>query len=586
MPCRPALSTLFLALLLAGCAGTQSVERTLDYPSHPSEEKLDTLEDAPDVEFCCEYPRKNVEQWTLSGPLADSLGYQPVEARGPWEERLESMLVELDGKGSQVDATMRCVSRETGRFFLEHQALPASTLEQYIHSQCGSPAPVRYKVWTWEKPAERSRRHRAQKTFEQAEKEIREDLAKAHTSAGIWYGTSKEMAVAIATYRPRRFDLQPVAIRDPDRAFVDLRGRHRLDDSVLDGRSTRGRLDFENGTKLDDVEAPNFHLRCPIDQTNGWTYLSVTYSDPQSSYKCAFLNSFFWSGQSDRRSYARRTFTQSLVDEVAVDEGSDQSSSAQFGNKQTERFTQLVHQARRNAGLDPLEFHPEQSRVLHRLGNYLHPSDDTEIDLERSRLSWGLIAGWKIDRSIVNAAMISTPSSVQTPAGLFDQLLLNPLGRSILFDPEDDLLTLAVTVGKKSGNLTAHIVTYKTVESRGLGQRIDQAIGHVNEVRGENGAHPVSNDGSLYAVAKRIADQLEAGELTPGEAEAAFKDEAAERWRGRVWSCTTVTQSLDSFELSKAIQTKPVDRIAFVVAPYQPPGRAHTSYVVLRAWVY
>jgi hypothetical protein len=585
MPHRPAL--LALTLLLAGCAGGQSVERTFDYPTHPSQEELAALEDAPDRESCCEYPRKNVDQWTLAGPLADAIGYRPVDARGPWEERLESMLVELDGKGSQVDATMRCVSRETGRFFLEHQALPASTLEQYIHSQCGSPAPTHYKVWTWEEPEERSRRHRAQKTFKQVEKPLREALARDHTSAGIWYGTSEEMAVALAAFRPRPFDLQPVAIEDPDRAFVELRGRHRLDDSLLDGRSTRGRLGSKRCEKVGDVEAPNFHLRCPLDETNGWTYVSVSYSDPGSSYKYSFLNSFFWSGQSDRRSYVRRTFAQSLVDEFTREDYSGPSNSEEFANKQTQRLVQLIQQARRNSDLDPLEFHPEQSRVLHRLANYLYASnDDIDADLAPSDISRGLRAGWKIDRPILDAFSIAFPQPVQTPADLFEDLVLDPYGRSILADPEADLLAVAVTVGQKSGNLTAYVYTYQTVESRGLGQRVERAVDHINDVRDENGVHPIRNDGSVYAVAKRIADQLEAGEFTPREAELALQQEVVDRWDERVWTNVTTTQSLDSFDLSQVVEEKPIDRIALVVAPYQPPSRAHTSYVVLGVWAY
>ena len=565
-----------------GCASSNTAR--VGHPTFPADEELASIEETPPPAEYFDQRRSSVQEWKLEGDLPETLETVEHRPKGPFERQLASFLDSSSRPGTLATRGMHCVARQVGVFGLEQGALPDMGLREFIRSRCGAAVGTLTLRWRhWDSPSQGPSRARAEDLFADASEALRSEFDAQNLSAGIWYGSSQESSLAVVAVARRHVDLEPIDLVQPKGSTFELRGELLgLSAAEFFGRATSGHFDSEVCDTIGDVDPPRFHLRCQVDNRSAWTVAELLARPEERLLSTAILSSYIWRNGADNRTYRVPEAGRVAIEAYQKRYGDESDSKTALSEPElTARFLALLNAVRREADLPALTLESDQAEEVARLsGRFFQKVSTGDPDVQ-DKIIRGLSAGWHVDGPIVDAHSFTTLKSGLSTVALLRYTLSSPSARNALLREEYDRLAATVTPSGEGDGLGLLAFSYRAPTDDHLGARIEKVVDTINEARADRGAPAIATDGSLYADAKRVAEQLESGDIDVEQAQQIMGDAALDKWDTDVELFAFATQDLEDFTLPDRLARPGLDYASVVVAPYHPSGAAWVSYVVL-----
>ena len=576
--------------LLAGCAGGSGVS----VPQFPGREAVAQMKstDAPERYFDGE--RISVDTWKMEGPLPDQLGHVAARPQTHLDERLHTLVANVDPVDTIVSKQMNCAARQLGLFRIEHGASPEPMLKSYLNSRCGVPdTRISVHRWSWDDVADVSDRELIDGLWsdEEDQKSLRQHVEGDNKAVGAALVRRDSRALLMLTYNTRNVDLEPQPLVQPEGDTIELRGRILSRKQAPTGEVTIGPFDAADCERRDDVEPPQFHFRCPRSPEDSSTRIELSQAREDSIFGQIVLGARVWRN-ADQADVFNILPIGAIVasTQKRLSESSKNETSVKIGSKEAmKRFVTLLNEVRDQAGLKPVVLHADQSREVRRLaGQLMVPTNSPEEAGQERRKSTervirGLMAGWEIDDPVSDSTFRIASVSEPTVGTVLAYALDSPSGRTTLLAEGYDTLAAAIVPDKSGDGAGFAGFTYKGVPEAKFSERRSTVVDQINAERQARGIPEFDVDGATFVDCRRVAQRLEAGSLGLRQAQKRLMEYAVEKWGTRVSSNLMVTQSLEDLTVPSRLLDVGISKAALVVAPFQPEGAAWTSYAIM--WV-
>ncbi|GEM_PF-6039655 len=576
--------------LLAGCAGGSGVS----VPQFPGREAVAQMKstDAPERYFDGE--RISVDTWTMEGPLPDQLGHVAARPQTHLDERLHTLVANVDPVDTIVSKQMNCAARQLGLFRLKHGAMPEPTLKSYLISRCGVPETLvgAYR-WNLDDIADDSDRKIVDAIWsdDAAQKALRQSVEGDNKAVGAALVRKDGRALLMLVENTRSVDLEPQPLVQPDGDTIELRGRILAPKQTAYGKVTIGPFDAADCERRDDVEPPQFHFRCPRSPEDSSTRVELGQTRKASIFGEIVLRAHVWRNADQADVFERPPIGAIVAStQKRLSESSNTETSVEIGSKEAmKKFVTLLNEVRDQAGLEPVALHADQSREVRRLAGQLivpsYSSDTAGGERRKSteRVIRGLMAGWEIDAPISGSNFRVASLTEPTVGTVLAHALNSPSGRSALLSEGYDTLAAAIVPDQSGEGVGFAGFTYKGVPEAKFSERRSTVVDQINAERQSRGIPEFDVDGATFVDCRRIAQRLEAGSLGLRKAQKRLMEYAVEKWGARVRSNLMVTQSLKDITVPSRLLDVGISKAALVVAPFQPEDAAWTSYAIM--WV-
>jgi len=537
----------------------------------PSVEELESLarEGTPEVGALVDEHFAEVERWTLTGPLPERVGEEPVRDPGPWEQLLLDVARDRAGL-VVVSEAMRCVAREIGLFVRAHDALPGWGLRDFIVGRCGaSGVGLRMGTVAATVPPDAPDERIADGWGPQLAQAIRENLGGGARAAGIWFGRREDRGLALVVTAERRARVEPTAVVASDDGSVSIRGELLRPAQGLEAQVNQGRLGVAACEPDPSVPLPRFALRCPVRDDDESAWITVSARPAGRLLPDTALKILARPAGSPARTWQRADYGG----------GGEVASADAF----RERLVEAVNRLRAEEELPPLVLEPHESRTAERLaplymGAGLGAVDPSAGDL----VALGLIAGWEVGGVIRDAGLGAFLALETRDLGLWlGEALLEPGIRSVLLSPERTRLAVGPIVSRDRPFLAAVVASYALYGDQDPAELREQFYVYLDRTLDRRGLRFPRRDRTLEAAAARHAVRVAGGAATPREAAAALADEAAAQLRTDVQVWPLEGSAADEVPLPAALLEGDTSRIAAAVTWYQPAGWPWGRTVVL-----
>ena len=548
---------LALLLLLVGCGGTAatppSPPRAPRPPSvFPTATQLATIaaEPAPAVTS----DAVDVPTWDLQGPFPDALASTPEVVPGPWGAMLDAAVQ----RGALTPtASLHCVAREIGRFYLQHQAQPTEALRRTVDGWCGNTAVyTELRFYGGAVPA--------QIGDDAVHTSWKGDVATMIASfgampgavGGIWYGRDHGRAViAIARAVPWA-EVDPASVAPDDAGALVVRGRVLLPTEKVRALVNRGALGFASCDIVDGVALPRFEARCQVDAADPAAWIELSSVHPGRVLGKVVL-----------RVLARRP-------------------SATPSHALVDRFTgaattpERVNQARLAAGLSPLAVVDAQSAVASQLAPHFFAAMlRGDVLGLTDKIGLGLMAGWSVSAQVATSGLFSAWTTGTGHGSVVAAALDSPLGRSVLLDPHATHLA----VGELAESADVHgslFLAYGTLPAEASAAAAT-VLSRIQAARSARGLPPLRPIDSVGSVPAKVAAALTRGEMEPEDAMSRLLDHVVATTQRDARAGYVGGYPLDEMPLPEGALAPGEHRVLLVVAPSRPEGEAWWHWAVL-----
>jgi hypothetical protein len=424
--------------------------------------------------------------------------------------------------------------------------------------------------------------------------------------AGFWRGGQGEKTVAVMVYGRQWVELKPTPMRVENGARVVLQGRLLVPNkSRVDGYINRGDFGYLRCTVDRRVEMPAFRITCPTSKADDLAYFQILAATKTSIMSDIVLEQLIWpSGKpsdtyrspATRRALAR---AQAAVAKPAATAPQAAKSDAPRADDAPQikplpvaelptgtrakdyaaRFIALLNKVRADADLAPVTLATKQSTSIEGLTAQFFNIYRGEDPQAANQIVLGILAGWEVDGSIIDATIGGDWVSGKRPVQLLEHMLEFPAGRLALMGPDASQIALG-TIERNEGT-GAVVASYTFVPDIHPNRRVARVIDALSEQRKTFGSRPAEEDAQLRAAARRIGTEIRAGNLEIIEARDELMDLALKRFRKPVRGYAFVAQSLEDVDFPRIMLTSKNLRVSVVATPFNKPGYPWTMYVIL-----
>jgi hypothetical protein len=559
---------------MAGCAGTGG---SPDAPGgrvatgFPGPEALYELRDEPlepGSPFGTRF--RDVGLWELAGPFPEVAETAPRAGGRPWDALLDDLIASRAGL-AVASSAMECYARETGRFLVEHRALPGLALQRFLAGRCAvvTAAPA-FATLGWESDQPMP--------LEQAIGDIRgdvEDALRRHAvggplDVGLWMHSSGGRLDVVIVWGERVVRIEPVATGSPAGHAVELRGELLRDVARISAAVTHGRFGWKVCEAQADLPLPRFHFVCPVDPADPTALVSLVYLPPGAILERLGVQLLVRPGGEAAGTYRRHAYTGPRLVERA-----DEVPEALLG---------LLNQVRAEADLAPVSDAPEQSRVAAEVAPYyfsalFDPGSEPVAEL----VALGMMAGWEL-QDIVQEGMFSFMWLVESRdvASLLSDALESPSARMALLAPDVERIAIGALAGEEAdGSYVAAIAStyrlFSETEHRANADRVADALARARAARER--PEPRTLD-AVVPLAVAAAARVQAGGV-PQEVLGDLIRDSVDTLERSVTGWVAETQDLAAIRFPDDFLDRPDLEIAIAVSVHRPEGDAWGRYVVL-----
>jgi hypothetical protein len=536
----------------------------------PSPRELEELGEPPGPAQVFDLDTRRVERWRLRGPFPDKIGALPYQAEDRWSQVLAEEAGRRPGLLLPTEA-MRCVARELGLFYLEHRGQPTESLRRFITVRCHASVPqVRMAHFS----ADISPGADEAQVFEELAPRFRENLGRAlaggSRTAGLWYGRKGGHVVVILAWGQRRIHLEPVS------PFADPAGGFSLEGEVLEpvvginALINRGRFAVESCKPDETVALPRFRFLCQADTRDPQALVSVSLRAPDRLLASNGLDALVWPGRFTSNEYRNPKFgKRRLVTEE---------------DPVAEEFVALLNEARKEAGLEPVELDRDQSAAAQRLTPFFFASMQGQgPSLHTEMIVLGMIAGWSVQGAVESghftAAWVMRSTDL---AELLGSALEYPVSREALLASDIDRIAVGGMLATAEGldGMAALIGTYAVFSGGSQDELTTRVLEQLTAARAARGQGPPRELVELASLCEGAAIGVESGE-SPEDVLNALLKASVQVLRRPVTGMITEVTDLSAVSLPDEYLDEPGLSLAVVVTHEKRPGEPRGRYVVM-----
>lgn len=503
----------------------------------------------------------HVDHWELtSTPAPGDLSYEP---EGTFEPLLDAAALE---RGVRVtrSGSLRCVARETARFYVEHGAWPTDRLTRYLLAACGSSTIAIGQAGTG---GSIDARASEEQLLEQAAPDLQAAIAPGLVDGALvglgFARRGDDLALVVVNARPL------MRVEPPEAPGVDgeavIRGTLLSEDAnVVVALVNHGSRDVARCRTNPGFALPVVELRCPMAPDDATALVQIrtaTVSRVLSRHVATVLLR--------RTPNAVPTFDASLIGEA-----SPITDPATAGALVVERLNAV----RAEEGRSPVALAPAQSGVHTRVAPYLLGNTDAEA---QDTLSLGLLAGWEIEHGTIRWADIVGEITVGGVdiAQWLGNALSQPTGRHVLLrDDVHQVAVGAVPVPERDA-LGLVISTYAFFEDVDRAASAELVFARITEARTARGLPPPRRVEGLARLDAHAAAVAEGTEL-PNAAFHAALDEEGRRAGRSLRGMVVETVDLQSGALPEELFEHRDLSLGVAVSHTRAAGAAWGQYVV------
>jgi hypothetical protein len=567
-------TALLLIGVMAGCAGGSGGPDRPGAPvaaSFPAPEELYALREQPlepGSPFGTTF--RDVGRWELGGPFPEVAEVAPRPGGRAWDGLLDDLLAGRAGL-AVASVAMECYARESGRFLLEHRALPGLALQRFLAGRCAVvTAPPLLATLGWE--AER------ELPLDRAIEELGGDIAEAlrrHAvggplDVGLWVHSDAGRVDVVIAWGERVARVDPLATELGDSREVVLRGELLRGAAATAAAVTRGRFGWQECEPHAEVALPRFQFACPIDPADPTTWVSLSYLPPGAILERQALSLLVRAPGQDAREYRRHPYTG--------------PRRVDHAGEVAEALVGLVNQVRAEAGLAPVADAPEQSRVAGELApHYFSALFDPGSERIAELVAVGMMAGWELPE-IVQEGRFSSMWLVESRdvASLLSDALEHPGSRMALLAPEVERIAVGAVAGEGDEALYVAAIAstyqlFSEVEHRANAERVAGGLTRARAARAR--AAPRTLD-TLVPLAVAAAARVQAGGA-PQDVLGDLIRESVDTLGRSVMGWVVEAQDLDAIAFPDDFLDRPDLEVAIAVSVHRPAGEAWGRYVVL-----
>lgn len=507
----------------------------------------------------------DVESWDLSTPFPEQIGETPYEEdTSPLGQALTEVLTsnEVDVALSE---SMRCVARQVGLFFLEHNDLPGEDLTNFMAQRCGATSDGVKTL------AVHSRHHRSTPNARvfpdmrrSASRMLGERLPQGRSTMGYWQGRARGHAVVVMMIGTVLAELDPISPLSPTAQHVWIAGELTFPAERIEGLINQGDASVVFCEPSQVVRPPRFALRCPVaaDDETALLQLGAVESGRVLLRNVA---SIMIRREGDvALSWRQPTWST----ESPVSSTEDFAMSVLSG----------VNSIRAASGRAPLELAREQSQTASGLApHFFAQSSSATPGGQRDLIAMGLAAGWDVQhiirRSWFSAARVSNTGDANQ---WLAYALSQPAGRNALLNPNARVLAVGGIVDPEHESLAAIISTYALFDdqdARQQAQEIQQRILNARRFRGLP-----SNVMSSRAAAEEALRVRNEGAIPQAALDRAIQRATLE-WQRPVQGMVFEFFDASQFQVPEALLLPGSGLLAVEITHHRPVGGAWGQYV-------
>lgn len=534
-------------------------------PEFPSTQELSSIAARPAAPPSFSRTQQ-VDRWQFAEPLPALLGASPHETTTAAGGLLQATYA--TNRRVVLWGGLECVAREYGRFWLEHQAMPAPELQTFIQARCGAPV-ARVAVVLQGAPepgaAALSGRWRSEA---QALLGKLPDMPNA--ALGMWSGEANGRGVVAAAVGVREVDLEPLTLDAGAGGVIDLRGRFTGDTGAAAAFATRGAHGFAACRPVPGTALPRFHFRCAVDPNDPAVLVELMASPAGRLLSSRALVGVFAPGKSAPGEFGAATLA------LAATPMPQRDAAAMLA---------AINGLRAQAGIAPLREAAGQSAVAARvLPHYVAASFGGDPKVAET-VALGMMAGWEVKG---DAAIRTGDFAAMSLFGVasmdraVEAVLMTPAHRSVLLDPQAEAIALA-TQDHDGGKVTSAIVTtYKFFRATDHEQESQEILDRLDVERAAAGKAPVIRvqGGNSQQPMAHACKRIKAG-VDPNEALHDVLDYLVDEVGISMRGLVLQGSDLGTITFPPELIHSPKVQIDVDVDNYQPQGRAWGQYVVL-----
>jgi hypothetical protein len=261
---------------------------------------------------------------------------------------------------------------------------------------------------------------------------------------------------------------------------VTIRGTLRVPAASVDARVNRGRFESRECTPDDRTLLPEVKFTCHVDPSDALARIEV------SSYPPDRILGHSIAGLLVAPSGEKLTSTWHRAAHKPVDAQTPLADG----------FLAALNGVRRDAGLREVTAAKAQSEIASRVvPHFFAPQGSTKEarDALADAIALGMLAGWSVEGT-VHDGMLAADGTSDTgdPARLIASMLESPSARSVLLDPDADVIAIGALRQPERGFLGALVTVYRLFEHVPPEARIQKVVARMDALRAERGQPPAT----------------------------------------------------------------------------------------------
>ncbi|MGI9591223.1 MAG: hypothetical protein ACR2P8_07635, partial [Myxococcota bacterium] len=538
--------------------------------AYPSPQELEQLGEPPGPEQVFDLDTRRVERWRLRGPFPDRIGALPYQGEDRWSALLAEEAQRRAGLLLPTEA-MRCAARELGLFYLEHRGQPTDSLRRFIAVRCHTAAA---QLEMAHFSADVPRATPEDEVFERFRQDLGDNIGRALAggprTAGIWFGRKGNHVVVMLAWGRRRLHIEPFS------PFADGSGRVTVEGEALEpvvavsALINRGRFGVARCEPDEQVALPRFRFVCEADRRDPQALMSIGLRAPDRLLASNGLDALVWPGRFTTNEYRNPKYGKAR----AVTEG----------DPVAEEFVALLNQARKEAGLDPLELDHDQSATAQRLTPFFFASmAGRGPSLHTEMIVLGMLAGWSVEGAVENghftAAWVLRSTALSE---LLGAALEHPSSREAMLDVDIDRIAVGGMLATAEGldGMAALIGTYAVFSGGSHEELTERVLDQIASARKERGQAPPRELVELDSLCEGASAGVLSGE-SPEDVMNALMKASIQVLRRPVTGWIAEVSDLAAIELPDEYMDEPGLALAVSVTHHQQPGEPRGRYIVM-----
>lgn len=563
------------ALMLVGCASGSGTKRLVKTSPFTKPDELSQIQQS-EVKEGQLIPDSGVRvsEWSLTGPLPTKIGMAPLQA--PRDELEGAMLEALaKSKNRNVRATqgMACMARELGMFMLQHDdQFPDDGLKSFMRHRCGVVASnVNSVRWSMNlSPGEVADANALGDDFyKKIQGNVSEFLDQGrHGEVGVSLVQHEQGVMVMLAYGVRNVTINGMDMV-PGEDQIEIEGEVHRRVSSLSGAITEG--DFAANTCVLDsrVALPQFRMTCPVNRADEQAVFELYANRKESVMSTIIFDQRVWPG-----GLLKADYTPSRIRTVL------KSSEVPSGARE-EIYLTYINKVRDVAGVEPLSLATQQSQSVKALLPNFFSANQESDDTSTNKIVMGLMAGWDVSGSILDADFRVASVSDGAMVSLVEDMIDSPSGRRALLNPDGSTFAVG-EVQEGEARLGAMMLVYEFVPQETYIRRLARAWRTINASRKLSKKAPFKRSKKVLSKAEKISAKMESGALSYEEGVEQLQSVVSASYANSgSYTFTYLTHDLDDFSLHPELLSARGAEAVVMVTPLTIEGYPWTIYSVV-----